>query len=151
MFISRRDSLIQPWVSRWLQWYGGIVTLPAEIIGATLIITFWDSGLIVYLNADVHFASRFLDPALGFALATMVWRDRNPACRDNWDHAYHHILGFGPAWFWFVYPAYGWLHHGLSMLCFFACSHLKNSFFYSFAPLSISSASGGSENLSLFS
>ncbi|KAJ7778876.1 amino acid permease-domain-containing protein [Mycena olivaceomarginata] len=28
----------------WLQWYGGIVTLPAEIIGATLIITFWDSG-----------------------------------------------------------------------------------------------------------
>jgi hypothetical protein len=28
----------------WLQWYGGIVTLPAEIIGATLIITLWDSG-----------------------------------------------------------------------------------------------------------
>ncbi|KAJ7802994.1 amino acid permease-domain-containing protein [Mycena olivaceomarginata] len=49
MPISGGYSLIQPWVSRWLQWYGGIVTLPAEIIGATLIITFWDSGLILLL------------------------------------------------------------------------------------------------------
>jgi amino acid transporter len=28
----------------WLQWYAGVVTLPTEIIGATLIIGFWDSG-----------------------------------------------------------------------------------------------------------
>ncbi|KAJ7719963.1 amino acid permease/ SLC12A domain-containing protein [Mycena metata] len=28
----------------WLQWYNGVVTLPSEIIGATLIIGFWDSG-----------------------------------------------------------------------------------------------------------
>ncbi|KAJ6629583.1 amino acid permease/ SLC12A domain-containing protein [Mycena sp. CBHHK59/15] len=29
----------------WLQWYGGVVILPTEIIGATLIIGFWDSGV----------------------------------------------------------------------------------------------------------
>ncbi|KAJ7445221.1 amino acid permease/ SLC12A domain-containing protein [Mycena galericulata] len=28
----------------WLQWYSGVVTLPTEIISATLIIGFWDSG-----------------------------------------------------------------------------------------------------------
>ncbi|KAJ6544421.1 amino acid permease/ SLC12A domain-containing protein [Mycena capillaripes] len=28
----------------WLQWYAGVVSLPTEIIGATLIIGFWDSG-----------------------------------------------------------------------------------------------------------
>ncbi|KAJ7452778.1 amino acid permease-domain-containing protein [Mycena galericulata] len=28
----------------WLQWYSGVVSLPNEIIGATLIIGFWDSG-----------------------------------------------------------------------------------------------------------
>ncbi|KAJ7765332.1 amino acid permease/ SLC12A domain-containing protein [Mycena metata] len=28
----------------WLQWYGGIIALPTEIISATLIIGFWDSG-----------------------------------------------------------------------------------------------------------
>ncbi|KAJ6587507.1 amino acid permease-domain-containing protein [Mycena vulgaris] len=28
----------------WLHWYGGVVNLPTEMIGATLIIGFWDSG-----------------------------------------------------------------------------------------------------------
>jgi amino acid transporter len=28
----------------WLQWYGGVVSLPTEIISATLIIGFWDTG-----------------------------------------------------------------------------------------------------------
>ncbi|KAJ6586260.1 amino acid permease/ SLC12A domain-containing protein, partial [Mycena vulgaris] len=28
----------------WLQWYSGVVTLPSEIIGASLIIGFWDSS-----------------------------------------------------------------------------------------------------------
>ncbi|KAJ7032384.1 amino acid permease/ SLC12A domain-containing protein [Mycena alexandri] len=28
----------------WLQWYGGVIALPTEIISATLIIGFWDSG-----------------------------------------------------------------------------------------------------------
>ncbi|KAJ6586419.1 amino acid permease/ SLC12A domain-containing protein [Mycena vulgaris] len=28
----------------WLQWYGGVVSLPTEMISATLIIGFWDTG-----------------------------------------------------------------------------------------------------------
>ncbi|KAJ7185208.1 amino acid permease/ SLC12A domain-containing protein [Mycena filopes] len=53
----------------WLQWYGGVIGLPTEIISATLIIGFWDSGpngmakshlagyiaLLLFLCAAVNF------------------------------------------------------------------------------------------------
>ncbi|KAJ7983259.1 amino acid permease/ SLC12A domain-containing protein [Mycena polygramma] len=53
----------------WLIWYAAVVTLPTEVIGATLVIGFWDSGaaglsvahmagyitLILFLSAAVNF------------------------------------------------------------------------------------------------
>ncbi|KAF7325629.1 Amino acid permease/ SLC12A domain-containing protein [Mycena kentingensis (nom. inval.)] len=34
----------RPFALGWLQWYGGVVGLPTEIISASLIIGFWDAG-----------------------------------------------------------------------------------------------------------
>ncbi|KAJ6486513.1 amino acid permease/ SLC12A domain-containing protein [Mycena vitilis] len=46
-FIHFAERFIDPamgFALGWLQWYGGVVGLPTEIISATLIIGFWDSG-----------------------------------------------------------------------------------------------------------
>ncbi|KAJ6562656.1 amino acid permease/ SLC12A domain-containing protein [Mycena capillaripes] len=69
----------------WLQWYGGVVSLPTEIISATLIIGFWDTGkdglgmsnshlagyltLLLFLCAGVNFLGVrwFGESEFGFA------------------------------------------------------------------------------------
>ncbi|CAK5278994.1 unnamed protein product [Mycena citricolor] len=68
-YIHLAERFIDPAVGfslGWLQWYGGVVSLPTEIISATLVIGFWDNPMPTAHLAGLITLLLFLCAAINF-------------------------------------------------------------------------------------